>query len=231
MAQLIQNCSRCRARRTAFEVCALNVIETRHGWQHVYEAFCVCRHCSKSSIFVVKEKSGDSRDVIRAKNFFSTDVSMNDLTEVVGAVTLKDESGVTAPEYLPDDVHRVFLEGARCLAVECHNASATMFRLCVDLVTRARVPAEDRPGLNAKTRRDLGLRLPWLFENNYLPAELRELSTCIKEDGNDGAHRGTLVKEDAEDLLDFTVALLERLYTEPERLRLAGERRAARRAT
>jgi hypothetical protein len=52
---------------------------------------------------------------------------------------------------------------------------------------------------------------------------------CIKEDGNDGAHEGTLKKEDAEDILDFTVALLSRLYTEPERLRLAKLRRDKRR--
>jgi hypothetical protein len=38
-----------------------------------------------------------------------------------------------------------------------------------------------------------------------------------------------LNKADAEDLLDFTVALLERLYTEPERLKLAKARREERR--
>ncbi len=36
-------------------------------------------------------------------------------------------------------------------------------------------------------------------------------------------------KEDAEDLLDFTQMLLERIYTEPERIRLAAERRRQRR--
>jgi len=87
--------------------------------------------------------------------------------------------------------------------------------------------ASDAP--NAKQRRDLGLRLPWLIEHGLLPKELHDLSHCIKEDGNDGAHTGTLKKEDAEDMLDFTTALLERVYTEPERLRLAKERREQRR--
>ena len=62
-----------------------------------------------------------------------------------------------------------------------------------------------------------------------MPNDLRELSTSIREDDNDGAHAGTLKKEDAEDLLDFSGALLERLYIEPEKLRLAGKRREARR--
>ena len=83
---------------------------------------------------------------------------------------------------------------------------------------------------NNKVKRSLGLRLQWLFEKGLLPVALQELSEAIKEDGNDGAHEGTLTKAEAEDLQDFTVALLERLYTEPERLRLARERRDARRA-
>lgn len=37
----------------------------------------------------------------------------------------------------------------------------------------------------------------------------------ITVDGNGGAHEGTLSKHDADDLLDFTIALLERMYTEP----------------
>ena len=105
-----------------------------------------------------------------------------------------------------------------------------MFRLCVDMATRSMLPTEDTPGLSAKIRRDLGLRLPWLFESERLPESLRELSSCIKEDGNDGAHAGNLSESDASDLLDFSAALLERIYTEPERLRLAKERRDARRA-
>lgn len=71
---------------------------------------------------------------------------------------------------------------------------------------------------------------PWLFETGRLPDSLKDLSSCIKEDGNDGAHAGNLKKSDADDLLDFTSVLLERIYTEPERLRLAKERRDARRA-
>jgi hypothetical protein len=42
-------------------------------------------------------------------------------------------------------------------------------------------------------------------------------------------HAGTLKKEDAQDLLDFATALLERIITEPARLRLAKERREKRR--
>ncbi|NOY87164.1 MAG: DUF4145 domain-containing protein, partial [Deltaproteobacteria bacterium] len=103
-----------------------------------------------------------------------------------------------------------------------------MFRLCTDLATRAMLPECEADGLNKKVRRSLGLRLPWLFDNDHLPETLRELSTCIKDDGNDGAHEGNLTKEDAEDILDFTFVLLERIYTEPKRIELANERRETR---
>ncbi|MGC2411606.1 MAG: DUF4145 domain-containing protein, partial [Stellaceae bacterium] len=93
------------------------------------------------------------------------------------------------------------------MSIGCNNAAATMFRLCVDLATRPLLPdAADptNPQPNRRTRRDLGLRLTWMFDNNTLPATLRELASCIREDANDGAHVGNLIKEDAEDLLDFT---------------------------
>lgn len=115
------------------------------------------------------------------------------------------------------------------MSIGCYNAAGTMFRLCIDLATRAKLPEGDVEGLNAKTRRDLGLRLPWLLDKGLLPQDLRELSTCIKEDGNDGAHQGTLGEDDAEDILDFSYELLERLYTEPKRIEIAKERRLARR--
>ncbi|WP_232834592.1 DUF4145 domain-containing protein [Rhodoferax ferrireducens] len=104
-----------------------------------------------------------------------------------------------------------------------------MFRLSVDLATQELLPpASEVGGPNGRQRRDLGLRLQWLFDNGKLPEELHDLAHCIKEDGNDGAHRGTLSEADAEDMLDFTVHLLERRYTLPKRILDAAARRAER---
>ena len=113
--------------------------------------------------------------------------------------------------------------------MKCHNGAGSMFRLCIDLATKPLLPEDEVKGLNQKTRRDLGLRLKWLFDNEYLPESLRELSTCVREDGNDAAHAGNLSGDDSADLLDFTEALLQRIFTERERLRLAEERRIQRR--
>jgi hypothetical protein len=103
-----------------------------------------------------------------------------------------------------------------------------MFRLVIDLSTKSLLPPAEEPP-NAKIRRSLGLRLEWMFDNGRLPSDLRELADCIKEDGNDGAHDGSLSKNEALDLRDFTFSLLERLYTIPKRVELAAARRNERR--
>ena len=80
---------------------------------------------------------------------------------VEGYVSLRHRAGKTPPEHVPPNIQAAFSEAATCLAVGCWNAAGTMFRLCVDLATRPMLPEEETAGLNAKTRRDLGLRLPW----------------------------------------------------------------------
>jgi hypothetical protein len=180
---------------------------------------------------VLSESADADYKHIHRTGLLKVEGTLNQYVNVEGHISLKDTASIEPPDHLPKDIESVFREGATCLAVDCYNAAGTMFRLCVDLATKSMLPAEETPGLNAKTRRDLGLRLPWLFENDRLPESLKDLSSCIKEDGNDGAHAGNLSEADASDLLDFSVVLLERIYTEPERLRLAKERRDARRST
>jgi hypothetical protein len=145
---------------------------------------------------------------------------------------LRDHVNISPPEFLPEEITKVFSEGATCFTVQCHNAAATTFRLCIDLTTRPLLPHASVEGVrqpNEKQRRDLGLRLQWLFDNNLLDHSLKELAKCIREDANDGAHVGNLSREDVEDVLDFTITLLERLVTEPARLKQAEARRATRR--
>lgn len=229
MAELVANCPRCGATKITFDLLQSTVVGHQYNWQNWHEAFCVCRHCHRSTVFVLADEGVAAAELVEKKGLSSLNGSVNALVRVQSYISAKDKSPVDPPEHLPEDIHAVFVEGSVCLAVDCSNAAGTMFRLCIDKATRAMLPNEDLNGLNSKIRRNLGLRLPWLLDKGVLPEALRELSTCIKDDGNDGAHDGSLSKEDAEDLLDFTFALLERLYTEPARLRVANERRIARR--
>jgi len=230
MAELVADCPRCVSKHITFDVTAATWYRTEYGWQRWYEAFGICRHCRRTTTFVLSESTKGDYEHVHKVGLLKVEGALNTFVDIQGHVSLKDTASVGPPEFLPKEIESVFKEGATCLAVGCYNAAGTMFRLCVDLATRSMLPTDETPGLNAKTRRDLGLRLPWLFDNGHLPGALKDLSSCIKEDGNDGAHAGTLLEPDAADLLDFSEALLERIYTEPERLRVAKGRRDARRA-
>lgn len=227
MAQLVADCPRCGSKKTTFDTLAQQYVAEKYGWQDFYEVFCICRHCGRSTVFILSTKEPDYRNSAQQGELIKGN-SANDLAEVEGFISLKDTAASPPPEHVPTEISSAFREGATCLSVGCYNAAAAMFRLCIDLATRPMLPEED-PSLNRKIRRDLGLRLPWMFDSGLLPEDLRGLSSCVKEDGNDGAHTGKLEKPDAEDLLDFSYAFLERLYTEPKRLELAQKRRDERR--
>jgi hypothetical protein len=229
MSMMVADCPRCGTHSITFELKSAMLIRTEYNWKNYYEAFCVCRHCFRSTVFVLSDKTIDTSKLVERAGLPKIEASVNGLVEIEGIVSLKDRTAKTPPEHLPENIEAAFREGAVCMSVNCHNAAGTMFRLCLDLATRTMLPEGEPNGLNSKVRRDLGLRLPWLFKNGMLPKGLEELSSCVKDDGNDGAHQGTLGEEDAADILDFTYELLERLYTEPRRIELAKERKDARR--
>lgn len=228
MSELVANCPRCRAKKITFDLISQNRLPNS-GWQRRCEAFCICRACSKGTVFVLMQNDSGAEELLKQAWLPDLDYCVNDVMHVDSYIAIKDMAAAKPPEHLPEELKGAYREAATCVAVKCPNGAGTMFRLCVDLATRPLLPQEETSGLNRKTRRDLGLRLPWLFDNGVLPRDLRGLSSCIREDGNDGAHAGTLTMEDAEDLMDFAFALLERLHTEPAKLQLAMERRAERR--
>jgi Domain of unknown function (DUF4145) len=228
MAQLIENCPRCGAKSITFDMLSDHLFALNYSWQRVVEAFCVCRSCERSTVFILKQSHTDYERIFD-NGLHSYESVVNRYVEIDGYVNIKYLALRKSPEYVPENIEEIFKEAVTCLSLNCFNASATMFRLCLDTATRSLLPSNDIDGLNKKIRRSLGFRLKWLFDTKRLPDSFRELSSCVKDDGNDGAHAGTLASDDSEDLLDFTIALLERLYTEPEKLRLAKERRAERR--
>jgi hypothetical protein len=229
MAEYVADCPRCRASKTTFDVLSTAHTSTQHDWQRFYEAFCLCRHCSRTTTFVIAQKNYNDKDALTRNAPETISGNINKYFRLDGYISLKDEGATEPPDHVPPDLGKIFEEATKCVAVGCWNAAGAMFRLCVDMATEQLLPKEDVEGLTAFIRKNLGPRLDWLFEANLLPLEIDGLSDCIREDGNDAAHRGALGKKDAEDLLDFTVALLERMFTVPERLKLAELRRQERR--
>lgn len=219
MSLLVTDCPRCNARKITFRVGGVCEFSPQSA-----EVFCICHHCHRTTVFIVTPK-GDwtIKEILE-----SGEESINVFVNVDGYISIRDHSAPSPPQHLPKGIESVFNEGAACLAIGCYNAATAMFRLCLDLATKSRLLEEsEKP--NASTQRSLGQRLDWLFDNEKLPKSLRELSTCIKDYGNDGAHEGNLSKEDAEDIFEFTFNLLEQIYTAPAKLEMAKQRRESRR--
>jgi hypothetical protein len=65
------------------------------------------------------------------------------------------------------------------------------------------------------------------FREQSSSEEIEQFAAC--EDANDAVHNHPIGEAEANDILDFTVELLERLYTMPGRLQVNAARRLARR--
>jgi Domain of unknown function (DUF4145) len=212
-ALLVADCPWCRSREMTFD--AQMSIQTRiEGWRRWYEVFCVCPHCSRSTVFVLAQRHSSDEDFLKEHSPVEINGPLNASFEIDGNISIKDigASATHLANVSDQIIANAYREGSVSLANGSWKAAGTMFGLVIDLATTPMLPKEEVAGLNNKTRRDLGLRLSWLFENGKLPNDLRELAKCVREDGNDGAHAGTLTKEDAEDLQDFATALLQRIF-------------------
>ncbi|CAD5999873.1 MULTISPECIES: DUF4145 domain-containing protein [Enterobacteriaceae] len=230
MVTLVDDCPRCGSQKISFDFNGLNCtkVYTNLGGAktYEYEIYCVCRECRQTTMFMCWPL--EKNKTLDGYNWGSGLFGLREVVEVGRPVSPADIAVDEPPEFLPEHINNAYEEGAKCLAIGCYNAAATMFRLCLDYATKGLVP-EGEQGPAQKIKRSLGLRMEWLFDNHLLPESLRELAECVKDDGNDGAHEGILDKAAAEDLEDFTYLFLERLYTEPQRLIEARTRREQRR--
>jgi hypothetical protein len=228
VSELTADCPRCGVKEMTFDIAG--AVPVSGPQLDRFEAQCRCRRCKTSTIFLLECRNLDTQEYIKRTGLQKLTGLFDHFFDIIEYVSVRDMNTVVPPTDMPEEITRVFSEGATCMSVGCYNAAATMFRLCIDLATKSMLPNDDVNGLNNRVRRNLGFRLPWLLANDLIPGALQELSSCIKEDGNDGAHEGTLEMVDAEDIMEFTRILLERLYTEPAQLARANARREARRA-
>jgi hypothetical protein len=232
MAEFVSDCPRCGAVRSTHDVFSSVIVGTKYNAQRVAELACICRTCKKLSIHLVSQISigNDSR-------VFGDERSLNTLSAINGSInpiarferhiTLRDRYLMEPPEHLPKYIEAIIVEANSCLSNECWNAAGAMYRLALDMSTKSLLPSEGGP--NTTVRRSLGHRLQWLFENDRLNLDLKDLAESVQQDGNDGSHDGSLTQADAEDLKDFCYELLKRVYTIPKQIELAKQRREERR--
>jgi hypothetical protein len=139
MSQLVANCPRCGSIKMTFDLKSSCRVAIEYDWKRYYEAFCVCRHCDKSTVFRLSTTGIPENNYIdQAVGISRVDGSANAYLRVEGFISMKDTVKAEPPAHLPKNIADVFREGATCLSVECFNAAGTMFRLCVDLAIVAK---------------------------------------------------------------------------------------------
>lgn len=231
MSTYVCDCPRCGSKKHTFDILQDVYLGTSVYGRPKFEAFGRCRGCRRPSILSVEAVGAEfSKTFHETGHFTRGDYELSPHFVLQGFVTAADMNAKPAPEGLPEPIYASFAEGCKCLAVGCFNAASTMFRLCLDQATRARLPPDDEEGGPTRhQRRNLAPRLAWLIEVERLGPELKHLSDAVKDFGDEGAHEGVHTAAEAEDIYEFAFRLLDRLYGEPLRLQRAMERREARR--
>ncbi len=116
-------------------------------------------------------------------------------------------------------VQRAVDEAARCLGAGAYVATATMCRRALETLCRQYYP----------DIRNLAWALTQLRSDGIIDGQLAEWAQALRESGNLAAHDGEadISEEDAEDLLDFTEAILSYVVVLRERFLVFRARRSS----
>ena len=228
------DCNRCGAQKATFEVYWLNAIAKDLRGVTTFDLSGSCRSCGRSNTMSVRHGSYAAiHNTHDLRSIMNSVANLNDILILNAFLNVSDLYVPDVPDFVEGDLRQIYKEGRLSLVVGNYNAAASMFRLCVDLLTRPLLPDTGdaaKPQPSGKERKDVAPRLRWLLSNRILDQGLADLADCIREDGNDASHHGDVrTREEAEDVADFCRILLERLVTEPKRMEVARERREERR--
>lgn len=225
MPDLIALCPRCGENKTLAVVASLEV--DGDAVSSIYETFCFCHACGKSTIFVLgaDESLGKSLPPEKYRSVIRPGIGNYNVLEYI---TSRHFVSAEIPAHVDNKkVVSAFEEGATCLASGCYNAATIMLRSCLELVAEdviANLSADENTRMKQeRININLEKKLQWLFDNGKMPVHLHEQADCIRKYGNASAHELALGKTkvaqaDAELLLLSVRQLLEQCYTMPKRI-------------
>lgn len=125
---------------------------------------------------------------------------------------------VEAPEHLPDNIRKFYLQSAEGLKRGDWDSCAMMARRVLEVACKT-----IDPGASGK----LYNRIDDLANNHLITPDLKEWAHEIRMDGNDAAHEEEPVeKAFAAELLAFTELFLTYTFTMPEMIRIKRQNKA-----
>ncbi len=222
---LIANCPKCGNKDTTFDVKNSNECSRHNYYDSVDDfldscspdelcrrhlLFTKCRNCHFENAFIISERYDEEKQYpIQREEPMKMTGKLNHFFNIVGVVRLNDNLAISPPEFMPQNIEQTFKEGIECLSIRCWNAAGGMFRKCLDLTAKDKLAKKDHG-------KKLSTKIKCLLAEKILSADLEKVANYIILDGNDGLHNRMLTKDEAMILVDFTVLLLGRMYTEPK---------------
>jgi len=132
------------------------------------------------------------------------------------------------PPDTPEPAATFYHQAVAALAYGLYDAAGSMFRKCLESVTRSdSLVAHIPPDQHEQFRKSrLKARITKLKEVHAIPPALADLVDVIKEEGNGAVHDDVLYdKESAISLRNFTRTFLEQTFTIPKQIsRVKGKR-------
>jgi hypothetical protein len=197
MVQLSLDCPYCHTRHAGFQ--GTQVLPFKPGDVTNYIMLMQCQVCGNG---VVAKFS--TPFVTHMTNWIQ---GRGDRSEVRLDEVFPKNEGPVAPEHIPDNVRRFYLQGVESLGPGHFDAAGTMFRKSLDSALRH---------LNPQGRGTLQARIDNLPANIAVTPSMKEWAHQIRHLGNDAAHEEEpFTQAEAETLQSFTELFFTYTFTLP----------------
>ncbi len=204
------DCPHCGTARVAFELDAESWLPRAQRWH-------VCARCNQCAGFVVLDISTYQNEDDPPSSHYIREPQWFEIKKMYPT------SGAEIPTHLPEEVERLFKQGADNVPAN-PDAAGTMFRKTLEAILRDKCPAAEGT---------LKERIDKAVESGVLTTDLGSYAHTIRLEGNEATH-GTYDENDARQLHSLLTLVLEHLYTLPgmreeidAKARAAAERETA----
>lgn len=192
---MIVDCQKCEARVVAEELESVEGFDPDEGPPYRY-TFLRCRQCGSAILALQEKYSPDEWD---------------------GPMVVFPVQAMRVNPMLPSPLRSAMTEAVGCMKAKAFTACAIMCRKTLEGVCAEHGIKERSLDLSLKKMKDQGI----------IESRLFEWADALRIAGNEAAHdvKVTVSREDAKDIIEFTSALLEYVFTFRDRFEAFMKRR------
>jgi hypothetical protein len=203
----------------------------------VFNARGVCPHCTHVSLHLLaasptgirrtEPHAIESHGLVQCQNCHGVTLVVGVRNPQTGILTHKEHYPVDSPEELvektiPPGVRDDYVEALRCRSVQAYKATVVMCRRSLQSSCK---------NLSAEGSK-LIQQIDDLAAKGTITAALKDMAHDIRKLGNEGAHPdqdglGDVIKDDADDIIEFTRQYFEHVYVMPAKSAAFKKRRVA----